>query len=781
MRVFSTSRALRNHYNAALQTNQFIDKAITIGELFSKIVLVPGRVFIDPETRLLLLAKASEFENFIKLQIERDLFSFLHNSDYIFRFFEELSGEKVSVDDIDIYDTYEEYAEHLAILKELMQRYRKLLDEHALTDPIFLPEVYELNRAYLMGIKSVEIELEGYLTAFEMELLQEASRITEVKIILHANSYNLKLQERFKALGFDLQPGYRYTLNLSPYTIESSELYDPKITVQTESFSERVLQVAFIKKKISEFVLEKKIDPADIVVILPSESFATTLALYDEENNFNFAMGLPFTTTLFMKRIDAIMAYFDHPTQEQKERLKRFMSGIEAAYDVMRLHYSDVVSMELFLKIVEPFCIGNEESVQKIINEQLFEFKKLAGLLEGSTFKIYLKLLMQRLASVTIDDVRGGKVTVMGVLETRGSCFDGVIVVDFNDSFVPKKSQKDLFLSSAIKSQVGLPTSKDREALQKYFYQRLFENASEVAISYVSGESQIPSKFLTELGIKKAQGSDEEGYSRILYEKNSLKGFEPREITAPYDFRSRPLSATGLKAYLSCKRKFYYNYVARLKGHEIPLDMPKESEVGQWLHALLEEVYTTHKSFDDAAALHRAIDKAFEEHKSKGEMGRYLVRLWLERLEPFYANEVERFKSGYRIHALEKDLKTLRYGITLTGKVDRIDTRDGMLSIIDYKSGSIDLAQTAGQVEKATDFQLEFYALLASQLGEVEDANYYELKTGYLRKEIMLNEKIERLDEILQELAGITEINFEMTEDKAVCRFCDYLHLCGRG
>jgi len=64
---------------------------------------------------------------------------------------------------------------------------------------------------------------------------------------------------------------------------------------------------------------------------------------------------------------------------------------------------------------------------------------------------------LTRLKGRSEDDVRGGKVTVIGVLETRGGNFDGVIVPDFCDDFVPRRSQKDLFLNTNIRKILVFP------------------------------------------------------------------------------------------------------------------------------------------------------------------------------------------------------------------------------------------------------------------------------------------------------------------------------------
>ncbi|HID41818.1 MAG TPA: hypothetical protein EYP33_06665, partial [Pyrodictium sp.] len=58
------------------------------------------------------------------------------------------------------------------------------------------------------------------------------------------------------------------------------------------------------------------------------------------------------------------------------------------------------------------------------------------------------------------------------------------------------------------------------------------------------------------------------------------KEHQVHEIVATYDFQAHPLSATGLKTYLECRRKFYYRYIEKLSSHEIPKDLPKEHEIG---------------------------------------------------------------------------------------------------------------------------------------------------------------------------------------------------------
>ena len=80
-----------------------------------------------------------------------------------------------------------------------------------------------------------------------------------------------------------------------------------------------------------------------------------------------------------------------------------------------------------------------------------------------------------------------------------------VIIIDFNHAFVPHRSDKDLFINSVVRGRAGLPTTPEREALQKQFYYQLISRAKRVEISYVSNETTLPSRFLKEMGIETVQ------------------------------------------------------------------------------------------------------------------------------------------------------------------------------------------------------------------------------------------------------------------------------------
>ncbi|MEA1919286.1 MAG: PD-(D/E)XK nuclease family protein, partial [Campylobacterota bacterium] len=285
--------------------------------------------------------------------------------------------------------------------------------------------------------------------------------------------------------------------------------------------------------------------------------------------------------------------------------------------------------------------------------------------------------------------------------------------------------------------------------------------------------------FLTQLGIDKGEVVDSEAYASLLFKKGSQTTFTCKEIIAPFDFAATKLSATGLKSFLTCKRQFYYRYIAKIKSHDIPQELPQEWEIGNLLHNTLKEVYTKNSSFQSVQALQNSVESIFESLYESNPLVRYQIKLWKKRLRDFYVNEIERFKAGYRVEACEQEFTCKHEGITLFGTIDRIDRRENSLEVLDYKSGSYTL-YTKNSVEEATDFQLEFYYLLASTFGELKGCGFYDLKSGEIISESFLEEKLRLLTSHLATLRETKAFNFELCDNYDACKYCEFALMCGR-
>jgi CRISPR/Cas system-associated exonuclease Cas4 (RecB family) len=389
--------------------------------------------------------------------------------------------------------------------------------------------------------------------------------------------------------------------------------------------------------------------------------------------------------------------------------------------------------------------------------------------------KSWLFLWLKKLSKITLDDVRGGKVTVMGALETRGVAFQGVIVVDFNDGIVPAIPAKDNFLNSSLRKFAKLPTKNDREALQKQIYKRILEQAERSTIIYSKANNRSPASYLYELGL--GLGEDVVPNLELLYNEPNMVVEESDPVIENFDATEITWSATRLKTFLTCKRKYYYKYL-------LDLQPKKEDELneGAFLHKLLEHLFKEKNAFDSAEGMKSRIsyllDELLPEESAKLN---YMKLLWKKRLEKFVEAQIYHFRAGWKVAEKEKHIVGSIGGVNFKGVVDRIDQDSVGTLVLDYKSGSITDVNRTSNLEKLTDFQMRNYTEHLKEKFQNMELAFVEIFEGKTTSITQLEEKTELLYEIIGELKSTDKVVAEKCEEISKCQYCDYTLLCGRG
>ncbi len=776
LKVYPTARSIREEY-ISYNNDTLLPKIVTIDEFEKKAILL-NREIVDEDSRIFYLREATKFENFKKLRFDTEFFSFLKNSEYLLRFFEELAKENVDIETLKEYDTYATYEEDITHLEELLNNYKTILDKYNKTDKIFYVNDYRINEDYINSFEKIEMILEGYLSKFEFNLFNEIAKLTNFHIHLKINQFNSKVAEQFREIDIDLIPNYHYQIDLSNRKIVNQREIESNLkNVEINSFENRLLQIANIKRKIYEYI-KKGIEPEKIVVVTPDENFVEILKSYDSENYLNFAIGFSFKNSKLYRQLEAIESYLEERSFENRYRLERLNIDIEKINNFHK-NWSKRVDSKLFLELLYSLLKEIEIEEFEIIEEELFLFRTFLNNMESLIFQRVYHLFLSRLAKRRVDDTRGGRIKVIGVLESRAISFDAVILIDFNENIVPKKSKKDLFLSSDLRAKVKLPTLKDRENLQKYYYHSLIFNAKEVSISFISNDENMPSRFIEELGLTKYREIEQSKILEILYKNHTEKPhFHLEDLYLTFDFKKVYISPTMLKTFLECKRKFYFLYIKRLEFEEVPKeDTLNTKEIGVLLHEALAKLYKKRAFYDKSDELFRKIKENLYEKAENNIYLKYQIDVWLNRLFTFSKSEVERFNKGYRILEVEKEYLIEYKGFILKSRIDRIDIKDDLIEIIDYKSGKIPL--TPKDLTKITDFQLEFYYHLLKDRYRINQIYYYDLNSVELKEWEKSNERLKRFDEVLEEL-NQTEFNFKQCEEINRCRYCDYNIICGR-
>ncbi|EHU9661509.1 hypothetical protein KZ538_000162, partial [Campylobacter coli] len=513
LRIFSSSRKIKEYQEKAKTKNALLDSAFLVSDFLDRVCVVNSFKASSYESLLLMqeaCLKSKDLEK--KLGISAEFFAFLKNNEYLFSFFKELSLEKKSIQDLKNNDYYATYNEHLEILDEVYTNYLLLLKQHNLYDDLSLAQEYKLNLDFLNEYEGIYYDLQGFLSKFEEDLLCEISKIKSTIISFKTSKFNLEyLLELDFLKDIHLELDMFYEVNLSQKKILKQEkLSNPNTLVKLKAFELRSLQCAFVMDEISNFV-RAGIDPEKIAVITPDESFCELLKLFDKNNMLNFASGVSIKESLFYQKIkalyngansDAFIYKIDENYFEQEKMIfdyhNTLLHYLELQFEDFRTRFDQICDLQYFENLIHSFLKDESQELMNLVQKELCFIKDL---LKNKSLKLkeLMQLFFMQLDQIKLSYVGGGKVTVMGLLESRGLSFDGVVILDFNEDFVPKRSINELFLNNEVRKKAGLISYERRENLQRLYYENLIKNAKKLSISFVENEEQTRSRFLDEL------------------------------------------------------------------------------------------------------------------------------------------------------------------------------------------------------------------------------------------------------------------------------------------
>ncbi len=779
LQVYPTSRALRTVSQHHKIQDGFLPTLMRMDEFEQRAILLENQIQIDPLQRILLLRQAATFDAFEDLKLDLSLVRFFTKSDALFKFFEELAGEGVGFGTLAEADAYAEFGTHLDILERLLSNYHTLLEGKGLTDKAFIPSSYKLNEGFLSTYENIEIHLEGYLSHFELGLIDDIAKQVSLTLHYSTSKFNVKMQERFETLGIKLPNNKHTSFSMTSKELLNVEANEAKVEAKVYAVEERQEQIAVVFKEIEQMV-QSGISPEEIVLILPDESFKEHFTLFDTHNNLNFAMGYDYSNGRIYKSLEALYRYWQGRETESKKLLERYGFNLE---EIDKIVATKKVKTETFFALIDglglhdsPLLEGEKkEKFSERVQEKYVHFTKV---LEDQALPTteWLFLWLKSLSKVTMDDVRGGKVTVMGVLETRGVSFEAVLIVDFNEGVVPATSSKDQFLNSQVRAFVNLPTKNDREALQKQYYKRLLEQANEAVILYSSSDNKLPSKFLYELGLEKA--AQTQAQFDLLYAQTSQLSGQSDPVIESFDATAIVWSASRLKTFLDCKRKYYYRYIQKLQAKK-----DDELNEGAFLHALLDHLHADQDSYSTKEEMQKNIDILLDKLlPSEDAQTAYKKLLWKSKLKGFVESQIAHFKSDWKVVEREKEFSGDIGGLKFKGRIDRIDQNATHTLVLDYKSGSTKEAQKSKNIETLNDLQMSIYfQMLSTKYQNINLAFVKLFENGDIEEITALEEKNERLSEVIVELKQTKSFVAEKCEDLQKCKWCEFTLMCGRG
>ncbi len=764
--VFSSTRRLKHFYLE--QGEGFLPNAMSMGSFFEQTFYIPNKKKIPNSARQILMidtikAIAKEKKSILEglLLFENSFLGYLESTSFLFDLFDELSSACIKLNELSSKDIYLDYEKHLEVLEMIYKRYIKKLEELGFYDKI-MQEKPAILKEFFEHFSSIEWHLDGFMSVFERQCLLEVAELVPITLHLSCDKYNQKFLE---FLNLKLETDCDYSIDFKTQKILSQTFNDQKIEPKLYANSSYLKQSALVLQTIEEY-LQKDNDPNKMAIITPNADFLSFLKLLDKNNNLNFAMGLGAKNSPYYAELVKI-----------SEDLET--SGFD-------LSASPLLDLEnLTLPLLEQQSSKEKAPLKEAHSQIMHQYHLLKDTLKNYSLKDLLHLYLQEFeANFRLDDSSGGKIRVMDTLETRGMQFDKIVIVDFNETCVPSLKDCDLFLNSALRKSLNLPTLLDKKNLQKHYYYQLFKNSKEITLSYIESETSKVSNMLLELDLHIEPIKD----AYTLFAPSPLKDYQEEEIKAaiPKDFS---FSASSLNAFLTCKRRFYYHYIKRFK--ESPKD-ESNSAVGSLLHELLKEAYEKDKN---PYALEERLIQLLETRENITPKERLDTLIALKKIQAFYLKEKERFKAKIKILDLEKSFETTIQGVAFKGCIDRIDkTADNEVILLDYKFKSDLKLDNMSKTQReglspieiaqiSADYQMAIYAFALKNLGYKGPikAFFYDLRKGELleEEELTLQAKMDHLEfSLIPKLKQ--EINFEKTLEAKDCEYCSFKDMCNR-
>lgn len=130
------------------------------------------------------------------------------------------------------------------------------------------------------------------------------------------------------------------------------------------------------------------------------------------------------------------------------------------------------------------------------------------------------------------------------------------------------------------------------------------------------------------------------------------------------------------------------------------------------------------------------------------------------------------FKNGIKIDKIEHSFVDEKYGIKISGKIDRIDMLpNNTINIIDYKTSK-------KTIVNENNYQLVFYYLAMNQQN-IKGLYYYNIYHNKLLKLLDIQDRLNELQKIFKQLKTAS-VSFDKCEGLSYCRHCAYKTICQR-
>lgn len=335
---------------------------------------------------------------------------------------------------------------------------------------------------------------------------------------------------------------------------------------------------------------------------------------------------------------------------------------------------------------------------------------------------IYQRIAQRRTIPFKGEPLQG--LQLLGMLETRSLDFKRIIMLSVNEGTLPMGRKENSLIPLSLKREangsVVIPGFEEKDAVYSYHFYRLLQRAEEVWLLYSSDAEGMgkgePSRFIMQIQNELAKRhknitTDSKVMGTIMQQTTaSPTPAVPKDDAVMKRLEEISLagfSPTILNRYRNCPMQFYFMNVLGAKEKNDVSEELEASELGTFIHDTLEHIYNIdsdkhirQSTLENALTnLDAYVKERFKEDTLKGRSEEGKNHLYEEvaklQISHFLQKEIRYLKK----HAIEMVLTEkemtqelaldVPHKVIIQGKADRVDKRDGLLYISDYKSGKV--------------------------------------------------------------------------------------------
>ncbi len=413
----------------------------------------------------------------------------------------------------------------------------------------------------------------------------------------------------------------------------------------------------------------------------------------------------------------------------QSTLYQALFKALDPKEDILQYLLGGLQAINTHAKLAESPMLPIEKQALQQLLQQLSSLRTtLAHPLSKVTDFVHLFRQLMRTASLPLANQSLAGIHILSIMETKNLDFDNIFIMGMNEGHFPAQMGFSSFIPYNLRKGYGLPIADQYQAsLYAYHFYRLLQRAQHVYITYstqtsVNKQAEM-SRYLwqllyeSKLAIKKhvaVQPTYIHTAHPIVIPKKEHVLDQLAQFTVHPNGSTQGLTPSALNTYLDCSLRFYFKYIAQIKEPQPPQQEVNSLVFGNLLHKVMKKLYAQlilkkqHQLIqqEDIRALQKCVALIIQDTfahafhqgqknllKLQGQhviaqavMTKLVTRILKidQAYAPFQLISLETAYEGQlRIDAQVNQATIAR----LRGTVDRVDLKEGVVRVLDYKTG----------------------------------------------------------------------------------------------